>query len=43
MGYASTIACYYREHGQNELNLRLVIKQDQVKIETIKINLRNEK
>ena len=42
MGHAFAIACYYREHGQNELNLRLIIKQDQVKIKTGKINLRNE-
>ena len=43
MGHASSIACYYREHDQIELNLNLIIKQDQVKIKTGKINLRNEK
>ena len=43
MGYAFAIACYYREHGQNEFNLSLIIKQDKVKIKTRKVNLRNEK
>lgn len=43
MGYASTIACNCREHGQNELNISSINKQDQVKIKTGKINLRNEK
>ena len=43
MGYASAIACNFREHGQNELNINSINKQDQIKIKTGKINLRNEK